>query len=301
MSFATLPPLREVVARHDLAARKTLGQHFLFDLNLTTKIVRLAAPLADTAVVEIGPGPGGLTRALLAAGAHVIAIEKDPRFADALAELAAAASDEDGRSRLTLVADDALKVDVPALVAQIRPGPASIIANLPYNVGTALLVNWLTGPAWWSQAVLMFQKEVAERVVATPGSSAYGRLAVLTALRAQADLALGVPARAFTPPPKVDSAVVRLTPLPPAPQDGSDLEDGVAFRNVAALSAVTAAAFGQRRKMLRRSLKALAAQRGVDLDVWLERAGVAGDQRPEDLPPAAFRRLSAALPAAPTA
>lgn len=293
MSLDALPPLREVVARHDLAARKPLGQHFLFDLNLTAKIARLAEPLADATVLEVGPGPGGLTRALLAAGAHVIAIEKDPRFADALEELATA-SVADGHRRLRVVAADALNADEPALIAQARPGPAAVVANLPYNVGTALLVKWLTGPRWWSQLVLMFQKEVAERVVAAPGDAAYGRLAVLTALRAEADLAFVVPARAFTPPPKVESAVVRLTPLPAAPEHAPG-GAGAAFADVATLGAVTAAAFGQRRKMLRRSLKGLAAQHGRDLEAWLAAAGVAGDQRPEDLPPDAFARLSVTL------
>ncbi len=276
-----LEPLRAVAARHDLGARKSFGQHFLFDLNLTGKIARLAGDLSHAQVIEVGPGPGGLTRALLAAGAaQLIAIEKDARFLDALAEIAAAAP-----ARLHVAQADALHADEAALLAAHGDGvarPALVVANLPYNVGTALLIKWLTAaPVWWTRLVLMFQREVAERIVAQPGEDAYGRLAVLTALRARAELVLSVPARAFTPPPKVESAVVRLEPL------GAD-----AFADVETLGAVTAAAFGQRRKMLRRSLKALAAQRGWTVEDWLAVADLPADARPETIPPAGFARLA---------
>lgn len=280
-----LPPLRDVVAEHDLGARKALGQHFLFDLNLTRKIARLAAtiaPLSDSVVLEVGPGPGGLTRALLMEGSgRVVAVEKDARFAAALKLVSAAAP-----GRLTIVRDDALTVDDAALVKAHAPHATPlVVSNLPYNVGTALLVKWLTGAPWWRGLVLMFQKEVALRVVAQPGDAAYGRLAVLTALRAQADLALSVPARAFTPPPKVESAVVRFTPLAP----------DKAFADVALLADITAAAFGQRRKMLRRSMKAYAAQHSISLDAWLTAADIPGDVRPEEVPPAGFAALTRAL------
>ncbi|MCG8443369.1 MAG: 16S rRNA (adenine(1518)-N(6)/adenine(1519)-N(6))-dimethyltransferase RsmA [Caulobacterales bacterium] len=276
MSLADLPPLREVVAAHDLGARKQLGQHFLFDLNLTAKIARAAGPLEGRAVVEVGPGPGGLTRALLAAGAHVLAIEKDPRFRPALDEIAAAAA-----GRLTVVEADALTADEPALLADAFPDrPALVVANLPYNVGTPLLVKWLSGARWWEALVLMFQKEVADRVAASPGCSAYGRLAVLARLRAAPAFAFEVPARAFTPPPKVDSAVVRLDPRADP------------FADVDTLERVTAAAFGQRRKMLRRSLKPMAGAAGLTVEAWLEAAGLPGEARPETIAPEGFAALA---------
>lgn len=273
-----LPPLRDVIAAHGLGARKSLGQHFLLDLNLTAKIARAAGatgatePLEGHAVVEVGPGPGGLTRALLAAGAaHVIAIEADARFRPALDAIAGAAP-----GRLTVVEADALRVDEPALLTAHAPGlPARVVSNLPYNVGTPLLVKWLSAPRWWESLTLMFQKEVAERIVAKPGEDAYGRLAVLSSLRARPSRAFDVPARAFTPPPKVDSAVVRLDPHP-AP-----------FEDVATLERVTAASFGQRRKMLRRSLRALG-----DADALIAATGLDPQARPETLAPEAFARLA---------
>jgi 16S rRNA (adenine1518-N6/adenine1519-N6)-dimethyltransferase len=242
MSLDSLPPLREALQAHGLLARKALGQHFLLDLNITRKIARLAGPLADAVVIEVGPGPGGLTRALLEAGAKVIAIEKDRRFEPLLTEVA-----EHAPGRLELVFADALKADEAALTGG---APASVISNLPYNVGTPLLIKWLTGPFRPTAMALMFQKEVAQRIVAEPRSEAYGRLAVLAQATSRAGIVLDVPARAFTPPPRVDSAVARLTPRPDAP----------AAPLLAALQTVTAAAFGQRRKMLRTSLRALGGE-----------------------------------------
>ncbi|MEQ8603403.1 MAG: 16S rRNA (adenine(1518)-N(6)/adenine(1519)-N(6))-dimethyltransferase RsmA [Marivibrio sp.] len=237
--MAALPPLREVIAGSGLSARKGLGQNFLFDLNLTGKIARTAAPLDRGTVIEVGPGPGGLTRALLSEGAtRVVAIEKDARCIEALAPLVEAA---DGR--LVLLQADALTVDVEAL----GPPPRRIVANLPYNVATPLLIGWLKRAELFERLVLMFQKEVAERIVARPGDDAYGRLGVLTGWRAHAHIAFSLPPRAFTPPPKVESAVVDIEPRVPPPEDC----------RLADLEAVTAAAFGQRRKMLRRSLKTL--------------------------------------------
>jgi 16S rRNA (adenine1518-N6/adenine1519-N6)-dimethyltransferase len=249
VSLDDLPPLRESLAAAGLTARKSFGQHFLLDLNVTRKIARLAGPLEGETVVEVGPGPGGLTRALLEAGASVIAVEKDARFIPLLDELAAHAG-----GRLTIMQADAL-----TLGAGAAPQGAPVVANLPYNVATPLLVGWLTN-AWRPRSMtLMFQKEVAERITAAPGSKDYGRLTVLAQALAEARIVMELPARAFTPPPKVDSAVVRLTPRPDPPSD--DL--------VGALQRVTAAAFGQRRKMLRSSLKplggeALCAAIGVD-------------------------------------
>lgn len=279
-ALAQLPPLREVVADHGLGAKKSFGQHFLFDLNLTAKIARAAAPLEGSVVVEVGPGPGGLTRALLSEGAgHVLAIEKDARFLPALSAIGEAAP-----GRLTVAEADALKADEAALCTEAAPGLSrQVVANLPYNVGTALLVRWLTQPAWWTRLTLMFQAEVAERIVAGPGTPAYGRLAVLAALRAEPAFLFRVPARAFTPPPKVESAVVQLTPRADA------------FADVAALEAVTAAAFGQRRKMLRKSLASLAKARGLDVEAWLTGAGIAPDARPETVAPDAFAHLAEGL------
>jgi len=251
MTLADLPPLRESLEAHGLLAKKSLGQHFLLDLNITRKIARLSGVGAGDLVIEVGPGPGGLTRALLETGADVVAVEKDARFAPLLQELAGAA---DGRLRIELA--DALAVDEAALAGD---RPAAVVSNLPYNVGTPLLVKWLTGPFTPTSLTLMFQKEVAQRIVAPPGASAYGRLAVLCQATARCEMVMDAPARAFTPPPKVDSAVVRLVPRGDRPRPA--LLD--------ALQAVTQAAFGQRRKMLRSALKslggeALCAQAGID-------------------------------------
>jgi 16S rRNA (adenine1518-N6/adenine1519-N6)-dimethyltransferase len=238
--LGALPPLREVIARHGLAASKALGQNFLLDGQLLDRIARVPGPLDGETVYEVGPGPGGLTRALLGAGAQVIAVERDARCLPALAELGDAA---DGRLRV--IAGDALEINE---AAEAGIG-AHIVANLPYNVGTALLVRWLTGgdwPPWWRSLTLMFQKEVAERIVAKPDGSAYGRLAVLAQWRSSARIAMTVHRSAFVPPPKVMSAVVHIVP---AAQPA-----GVEVRTIEAL---TGAAFGQRRKMLRQSLKGL--------------------------------------------
>ena len=231
----TLPPLREVIARHGLSASRALGQNFLLDEQLLDRIARIPGPLAGERVYEVGPGPGGLTRALLRAGAEVVAVERDRRCLAPLAELAEASS------KLDVIAGDALDL--------APPEGAHIVANLPYNVGTALLVRWLGGEAWpppWKSLTLMFQQEVAERIVARPGTGAYGRLAVLAQWRAAPKLAMKVHRSAFVPPPKVMSAVVHIVPAPQPP--------GV---RAATLERLTAAAFGQRRKMLRRSLAAL--------------------------------------------
>lgn len=243
-----LPPLREVIARHGLSASKALGQNFLFDEQLLDRIAAVPGPLKDHHVLEVGPGPGGLTRALLRAGAQVTAIEMDRRCLPALAEVEAAFP-----GRLRVIEGDALKIDPATLFA----GPYAIVANLPYNVGTALFTGWLGGEAWppqWTSLTLMFQEEVARRIVAQPDTSAYGRLAILAQWRARAKLAMKVHRSAFTPPPKVMSAIVHVEPAP-AP-------DGVSMR---VLERVTEAAFGQRRKMLRQSLKGLpGAQDGLD-------------------------------------
>jgi 16S rRNA (adenine1518-N6/adenine1519-N6)-dimethyltransferase len=271
-----LPPLREVIARHGLAARKSLGQNFLLDLNLTARIARAAGDLAARDVLEIGPGPGGLTRALLSAGARrVVAVERDARCIAALEEIAAR-----WPGRLEIIEGDALTLDPSGLVA---PG-AAIAANLPYNIGTELLVRWLRAPwpPWWSSMTLMFQKEVAQRIVAAPRSAAYGRLAVLTGWRCAARILFEVGPKAFTPPPKVTSAVVGITPraAPVAPAE------------LAALERVTAAAFGQRRKMLRQALKPL----GDPLPL-LAAAGVDPTARAETLPIGDFCGLARALSA----
>ena len=269
----TLPPLREVIAAHGLSASKALGQNFLLDEQLLDRIARIPGDLADRAVLEIGPGPGGLTRALLRAGARVTAIEMDRRCLPALAELEAAFP-----ARLRVVEGDAMKLDHDALMGE----PYAVAANLPYNVGTALLVRWLSGEAWpprWTGLTLMFQHEVAQRIVAAPGTGAYGRLAVLAQWRARARLAMKVHRSAFTPPPKVMSAVVHLEPAgQPA---------GVAAR---VLEKVTEAAFGQRRKMLRQSLKALPG--AVET---LERLGIDPQRRAETLSVAEFVALASEL------
>ncbi len=267
MSLEDLPPLREQLDAHGLLAKKSFGQHFLLDLNITRKIARLAGPLEGRAVIEVGPGPGGLTRALIEAGATVVAVEKDARFLPLLGELAAVA---DGR--LTLVEADALKVDEAELLARHAPGlPARVVSNLPYNVGAPLLVKWLQQAQLFESLALMFQKEVAERIAAPVGSSAYGRLGVISQAVAAVEIVMSLPARAFTPPPKVESAVVRLTPRPDRPS----------AERLAALERVTQAAFGQRRKMLRSSLKslggeALCAQAGIDAGLRAEAVPVDG-------------------------
>jgi len=268
-SLADLPPLREALAAHGLMARKSFGQHFLLDLNITRKIARLAEVGPGDTVIEVGPGPGGLTRALVETGARVIAIEKDARFGPLLADLAAASG-----GVLSLVLGDALAADEAALAAG---APAHVVSNLPYNVGTPLLIKWLTGPWTPASLTLMFQKEVADRIAAAPGADAYGRLAVIAQATCEARVAMEVPARAFTPPPKVDSAVVRLTPRPdrPAPE------------RLEALQKITAAAFGQRRKMLRASLRplggeALAREAGLDPQARAETIDVAGFLRLAD-------------------
>lgn len=265
-----LPSLRDELEAHGLWANKGLGQHFLLDLNITRRIARTAGELVGRRVLEVGPGPGGLTRALLEAGAHVLAVEKDPRFLPLLEPLAAWSA-----GRLTIVNADALKVDEDALLAG---GRAHVISNLPYNVGTPLLVKWLKAGPWRGDMTLMFQKEVAQRIVAKPGSDAYGRLAVLAQARCDARLEFTVAARAFTPPPKIASAIVRL----------SDRADP--YLHLDALERVTAAAFGQRRKMLRSALRALTPE----AETLLAAAQLAPTARAEEIDQAGFRRLAEA-------
>ncbi|EEW56766.1 MAG: 16S rRNA (adenine(1518)-N(6)/adenine(1519)-N(6))-dimethyltransferase RsmA [Tritonibacter mobilis] len=271
-----LPPLREVIATHQLSARKSLGQNFLLDLNLTAKIARQAGDLTGCDVLEIGPGPGGLTRGLLSEGARkVLAIEKDQRCLPALAEIA-----EAHPGRLEVINGDALKIDP---LAHLTP-PIRVAANLPYNVGTELLVRWLTPKDWppfWQSLTLMFQREVAERIVAQPGSKAYGRLAILAQWRAEAKIALSLPPGAFTPPPKVSSAVVHLTALP-EPRFPAD---------AAILSRVVAAAFNQRRKMLRASLKGVSPQ----IEDHLNAAGIPPTERAEQVSLEGFCALARSL------
>ncbi|SFM23469.1 16S rRNA (adenine(1518)-N(6)/adenine(1519)-N(6))-dimethyltransferase RsmA [Shimia aestuarii] len=260
----SLPPLRDVIATHGLSARKSLGQNFLLDLNLTAKIARQAGDLSEADVLEIGPGPGGLTRGLLAEGARrVLAIEKDSRCMPALAEIADAYP-----GRLEVINGDALEIDP---LAHLTP-PIHVAANLPYNVGTELLVRWLTPPEWppfWQSLTLMFQREVAERIVAQPGSKAYGRLAILAQWRAEARIVMSLPPGAFTPPPKVSSAVVHLKALP-EPRFPA---------NASTLSRVVAAAFNQRRKMLRAALKGQAP----DIEDRLIAAGIKPTERAEQV------------------
>jgi 16S rRNA (adenine1518-N6/adenine1519-N6)-dimethyltransferase len=274
MQIDSLPPLREVIAAHGLRARKELGQNFLLDLNLTARIARVAAPLESATVIEVGPGPGGLTRALLAEGAkQVIAIERDERALPALAQIAAAYP-----GRLEVISGDALQIDY----AGLAEGPIKLVSNLPYNIGTELLTRWLTVEPWppfFDSLTLMFQREVAERIVARPGDDAYGRLGVLCGWRTEARIAFNVGREAFTPPPKVTSSVVHLKP--------KALADGVATRD---LEAVTRAAFGQRRKMVRQSLKSL----GVPMEPLLAAAGLRGDERAENLPVETFLKLAKA-------
>jgi 16S rRNA (adenine1518-N6/adenine1519-N6)-dimethyltransferase len=271
-----LPPLREVIARHGLSARKALGQNFLLDLNLTAKIARSAGDLTGCDVLEVGPGPGGLTRGLLAEGARrVVAVEKDARCLPALAEIAAAYP-----GRLQVVEGDALAIDHAALLTP----PVKIVSNLPYNVGTELLTRWLDVPVWppfWQSLTLMFQREVAERIVAKPGSKAYGRLSILAQWRCEARIVMDLPPEAFTPPPKVRSAVVHLTAMP-EPRFPAD---------PAILSRVTAAAFNQRRKMLRASLRGLAPE----IEDRLRAAGIEPTERAEQLSIAEFCALAREL------
>jgi 16S rRNA (adenine1518-N6/adenine1519-N6)-dimethyltransferase len=269
-----LPPLREVIARHDLGAKKSLGQNFLFDLNLTRRIARSAEPLAGFTIVEVGPGPGGLTRALLMEGAtRVVAIERDERTLPALAEISAAYPE-----KLSVIAEDALKVDWESTIS----GPAKIVANLPYNVATALLTGWLTQgawPPWFSSLTLMFQKEVAERIVARPGGKDYGRLSVLCQYRCDVKKLFDVNRSAFTPAPKVTSSIVQLIPKPATGCHVTDLEK------------ITAAAFGQRRKMLRSSLRgAFENPEGI-----LGGFGINPELRAEQLDVKDFVRLANAL------
>src|SRR5262244_119449 len=268
-----LPPLREIIRRHGLTPKRSLGQNFLFDLNLTARIARAAEPLENITVVEIGPGPGGLTRALLALGARrVVAIERDQRAIAALEEIGARYP-----GQLEIVAGDALSIDARE---HLGPERARVVANLPYNIATALLIGWLTvepWPPWYDSLLLMFQREVAERIVGTPGSKSYGRLSVLSGWRTEAKILFDVARSAFVPPPKVTSSVVRLTPrpVPLACQSAS-------------LQRVTEAAFGQRRKMLRQSLKVL----GVDTGALLAAAGIEPTARAEEIPIEGFVALA---------
>lgn len=275
MTIDGLPPLREVIDRYELRAKKSLGQNFLLDLNLTGKIARAAGDLSSTTVIEVGPGPGGLTRALLAHGAaRVVAIERDERCLAALAEVAAHYP-----GRLDVIAGDAMKTDFPALAEGAQD--VRIVANLPYNIGTELLIRWLTVADWppfYSSMTLMFQKEVAQRIVAAPGDSAYGRLGVLAGWRTEARIVFDLPPQAFTPPPKVTSAVVHIVPrTQPLPADGRKL------------ARVTEAAFGQRRKMLRQSLK------GIGGESLLAATGIDGTRRAETLSVAEFVTLANAI------
>ena len=272
----TLPPLREVIRRHGLAAKKSLGQNFLLDLNLTARIARAAGPLENVTVLEVGPGPGGLTRALLAQGARrVIAIERDERAVAALAEVAAHYP-----GRLDVIAGDALQLDA---ALQLKGEPARVVANLPYNIATPLLIRWLSvepWPPWYDSLVLMFQREVAERIVAQPGSKTYSRLSVLAAWRAESRMLFDVAPSAFVPPPKVTSSLVQLVPRrAPLTCDRHMLER------------VTEAAFGQRRKMLRQSLRSL----GADPAVLLAEAGSEATERAEQISVERFVALARAF------
>ncbi len=273
MTLEDLPPLRDTLGAHGLLAKKSFGQHFLLDLNITRKIVRLAEIPAGDRVIEVGPGPGGLTRALLEAGVRLTVVEKDERFRPLLEELRAVSAG------LELVFADALAVNEAALLGG---EPAHLVSNLPYNVGTPLLIKWLTGPWTPLSLTLMFQKEVADRITAPPGHDAYGRLAVIAQATAVATPVMDVAARAFTPPPKVESAVVRLKPRADRPTPA----------RLDALQRVTAAAFGQRRKMLRSSLKVLGGE------TLVEAAGLDPQGRAETIDVAGFLALADALIAA---
>ncbi len=269
--MSELPPLREVIARHRLAARRGLGQHFLLDANLTARIARQAGDLRGRHVIEVGPGPGGLTRALLDTdAASVTAVEIDPRAIAAITEL-----QPDHVGRFQIIPGDALKLDLSALV----PAPRQIVANLPYNIASPLLVAWLRQAALWERFTLMFQEEVADRIAAAPATPAYGRLSVLAQWLCITEFRLRIPPAAFVPPPKVWSAVVVLTPRPQQPEPAL----------FSAMERTTAAAFGQRRKMLRGSLKPLGGE------ALLERAGISGERRAETLTPAEFENLARRL------
>jgi 16S rRNA (adenine1518-N6/adenine1519-N6)-dimethyltransferase len=271
MGFSDLPPLREVIAQHGLMAKKSLGQHFLCDLNLTRRIAQSAGSLKGVTVFEIGPGPGGLTRALLETEAKaVIAIEKDERCLAALAELEKASE-----GRLKVIPGDALKTDL----ATLAPVPRAVVANLPYNIGTELLLTWLHEIEDFKSLTLMFQSEVADRITAAPGSKAYGRLSVIAQFCCKTRRVLDLPASAFTPPPKVNSAVIRLTPRASRPDDIP----------LATLERLTAAAFGQRRKMLRSSLKVLGGEK------LLNEVGINPERRAETLSLSEFESLARAL------
>ncbi|WP_144378329.1 16S rRNA (adenine(1518)-N(6)/adenine(1519)-N(6))-dimethyltransferase RsmA [Mesorhizobium amorphae] len=271
MSADGLPPLRDVIERHGLQAKKALGQNFLLDLNLTGKVARTAGDLTQSTVIEVGPGPGGLTRALLLHGARrVVAIERDERCLAALSEVS-----DHYPGRLEVISGDALKTDFSTLVTD---GPIKIVANLPYNIGTELLIRWLIVDRWppfYQSMTLMFQREVAERIVAKPNSSDYGRLGVLAGWRTEARIAFDVPPQAFTPPPKVTSSVVHITP-----------REALLSADVKKLGRVTEAAFGQRRKMLRQSLKSLGGEK------LLERAEIDPTRRAETLSVEEFVRLT---------
>lgn len=272
-----LPPLRDVIARHGLSARKELGQNFLLDLNLTARIARSSGPLEGVTVIEVGPGPGGLTRGLLAEGAKkVIAIERDERALPVLWEISGACP-----GQLEIRNEDALETDYAALA----DGPIRIVANLPYNIATPLLTGWLSADPWppyFESLTLMFQKEVAERICAKPGSKAYGRLSVLAGWRTEARKLFDVSRSAFTPPPKVTSSIVHLVPRPEATEVP-----------VKAIERVTKAAFGQRRKMVRQSLKAI----GLPVDELLQAAELEGTERAEELPVATYLKLAQAVEA----
>ena len=270
-----LPTLTETVKQYGLSADKRLGQHFLLDQNVTDKIAQYAKPLDGVNAVEIGPGPGGLTRSLLRMGAaSVLAIEMDERFLPALADIG-----RESGQRLSVYKGNGLKVDIGAELSR----PIKIISNLPYNVGTKMLINWLTAtPLFWDQMVLMFQKEVAQRIVAQVGDPSYGRLAILSQSVAQTQIVYDVPARVFTPPPKVDSAVVLLDPLP---------EDR-RFEDLKTLGLITQSAFMMRRKMLRRSLKPFAKKHNINLENWLEASEIKPENRPEALSVDDFHRLT---------
>ena len=271
MSADGLTPLRDVIERHGLQAKKALGQNFLLDLNLTGKVARTAGDLTQSTVIEVGPGPGGLTRALLLHGARrVVAIERDERCLAALSEVS-----DHYPGRLEVISGDALKTDFSTLVTD---GPVKIVANLPYNIGTELLIRWLIVDRWppfYQSMTLMFQREVAERIVAKPNSSDYGRLGVLAGWRTEARIAFDVPPQAFTPPPKVTSSVVHITP-----------REALLSADVKKLGRVTEAAFGQRRKMLRQSLKSLGGEK------LLERAEIDPTRRAETLSVEEFVRLT---------
>ncbi len=277
--MAELPPLRDVIAQNDLRAKKSLGQNFLLDLNLTDRIATAAGPLDGVDVLEVGPGPGGLTRSLLKNGARkVIAVERDPRCLDALQDLSAYY-----QGKLTVIEADALRIDEPALLYEQGIDSARVIANLPYNIGSKLLVKWLTTPQWppwYSSLTLLFQKEVAERIVAAPGSKAYGRLSVMAQWRCTADVAFDIPARAFTPSPKVNSSLVVIRPARPCLENVE----------IDALEKVVAVSFGQRRKMIKRSLSQLSPNAGI----LLSDADIDPSLRAENIDIEGFCRLARA-------